>query len=48
MGNSFSPKIWNDAYLATFAVCGELKLVTFDGGFKNYSEIDLELLQKAD
>lgn len=48
MENSFSPKIWNDAYLAAFAVCGAYSLVTFDGGFKSYSEIDLELLRKED
>jgi uncharacterized protein len=46
MGNSFSPKMWNDAYLAAFAVCGELKLVTFDGGYMNYSDIDLVLLSQ--
>lgn len=44
MGNSFSPKIRNDAYLAAFTVCGEYSLVTFDGGFKNYPDVDVELL----
>lgn len=48
MGDSCSPKIWNDLYLAAFALCGKYSLVTFDGGFKKYSEIDLELLQQED
>jgi uncharacterized protein len=46
MGNSFSPKIWNDAYLAAFAYSGNYKLVTFDGGFKQYSGIELVLLRE--
>lgn len=29
----FSPKVWNDAYLAAFAVEGGCELVTLDGGF---------------
>jgi uncharacterized protein len=45
LGQSFSHKIWNDAYLAAFALCGDLKLVTFDGGFKDYPDIDLVLLE---
>lgn len=44
-GKFFSHKIWNDAYLAAFAVCGQFMLVTFDGGFKDYPDIDLVLLE---
>ena len=30
------PKVVTDAYLAAFAVCGQLTLVTFDRGFSRY------------
>jgi toxin-antitoxin system PIN domain toxin len=36
---SFSPKVWNDAYLAAFAVAGRLQLVTFDKGFTQYQNL---------
>ena len=35
-GQSFSPKVWNDAYLAAFADSGNLEVVTFDKGFAQY------------
>lgn len=35
-GSSFSPRIWNDAYLAAFCVAGDYELVTFDKGFGRY------------
>jgi toxin-antitoxin system PIN domain toxin len=38
---AFSVKIWNDAYLAAFAIRAGLKLVTFDQGFRRYSGLDL-------
>ena len=31
-----SPKVWMDAYLAAFAVCGGLRLVSLDQDFKNF------------
>lgn len=34
---SASPKVWADAYLAAFASTANLKLVTFDRGFKSRS-----------
>lgn len=34
---SFSPKIWSDAYLAAFAQLGGLQIVTFDNGFSQFS-----------
>ena len=34
---SFSPKVWNDAYLAAFAQTGGLEMVTFDKAFTQYS-----------
>jgi predicted nucleic acid-binding protein len=36
---SFSPHVWNDAYLAAFALAGKLELVTFDQGFAQYPKV---------
>lgn len=36
---SFSPQVWNDAYLAAFALAGGLELVTFDKGFAQYQNV---------
>jgi toxin-antitoxin system PIN domain toxin len=36
---SFSPKVWTDAYLAAFALCTGLEVVTFDRGFRQYQAI---------
>ncbi len=33
---TFSPKVWNDAYLAAFAMAATLELVTFDRGCAVY------------
>lgn len=33
---SYSPHVWNDAYLAAFAVADQLEVVTFDRGFAQY------------
>jgi toxin-antitoxin system PIN domain toxin len=35
-GDTFTPRIWSDAYLAAFARAGGLELVTFDKGFSRY------------
>jgi toxin-antitoxin system PIN domain toxin len=32
----FSPKVWNDAYLAAFAQAGGYEVVTFDQGFTQF------------
>jgi toxin-antitoxin system PIN domain toxin len=32
----FSPKVWNDAYLAAFAIAGGYEVVTFDRGFEQF------------
>lgn len=42
-----SPKVWMDAYLAAFAISGGLRMVTFDGDFRNYLQrgLALELLK---
>ena len=41
---SFSPKLWNDAYLAAYASAGGLRLVTFDRGFQDFRGLELETL----
>ncbi len=41
---SFSPKIWNDAYLAAFAQVTGLAVVTFDQGFSKYQSIRCTIL----
>ncbi len=40
---SASPKVWMDAYLAAFAIAGELQMVTFDRDFKSYMRYGLNL-----
>ncbi len=41
---SYSLKVWNDAYLAAFALAGELTLVTFDKSFRSMPDLELQLL----
>ncbi len=36
-GGTFSPNVWNDAYLAALAMTGGYELVTFDKGFARYA-----------
>ena len=43
-GGTFSPNVWNDAYLAAFAVAGGHALVTFDKGFVRYPGLSATLL----
>lgn len=47
--DSASPKVWMDAYLAAFAVCGKLTLVALDGDFAAHRDqgLDLRLLLRA-
>ncbi len=44
--NTASPKLWMDAYLAAFAISGELRLVTNDKAFRQFEPhgLDLDLL----
>ncbi|MFQ5737670.1 MAG: hypothetical protein ACE5JX_01545 [Acidobacteriota bacterium] len=35
---TYSPKIWNDAYLASFAAVGQFRLVTFDRAFSQFNQ----------
>jgi len=39
-----SPKLWMDAYLAAFASTGGYRLVTTDGAFKQFADLDLLVL----
>jgi uncharacterized protein len=41
---SFSPKVWNDAYLAAFAEAANLEVVTFDRGFSRYKSVHCTIL----
>ena len=43
-GGTFSPNVWNDAYLAALSVTGNFELVTFDKGFAHYPGITYKLL----
>lgn len=35
-----SPKLWQDAYLAAFAIAGRMQLVTFDASFRQYKKLE--------
>jgi toxin-antitoxin system PIN domain toxin len=35
------PRLWTDAYLASFARAGGLRLVTFDHDFRRFADVDL-------
>ena len=43
-GQTFSPKVWNDAYLAAFARAVNLQLVTFDHGFVQFADLKYTIL----
>lgn len=40
-----SPNLWTDAYLAAFAKCAGLRMVTFDQGFSRFKEVELLILK---
>ncbi|MEQ8788688.1 MAG: PIN domain-containing protein [Pirellulaceae bacterium] len=41
---TFSPKVWNDAYLAAFARAADFELVTFDRGLGSYERLRCTVL----
>ena len=41
---SFSPKVWNDAYLAAFAIEAGLQLITTDGDFRVFPGLQYSVL----
>jgi toxin-antitoxin system PIN domain toxin len=43
-GQSFSTKIWNDAYLAAFAATAGHELITFDRGVSRYVGVRYQIL----
>ena len=42
--NSPSTKLWTDAYLAAFAIQGDLILVTFDKAFRQFADLRSSIL----
>ena len=44
-GGRTSPNLWTDAYLASFARCAGLRLVTFDHGFARFTGLELLILK---
>ena len=40
----FSPKVWNDAYLAAFARTIDFAVITLDKGFSQYNDLRLTIL----
>jgi uncharacterized protein len=43
-GRSFSTHVWNDAYLAAFAISANLEMVTFDKGFRKFEGLTCKIL----
>ena len=43
-GRAFSPRLWSDAYLAAYARVGGYTLVTFDQGFRSFSNLACTVL----
>jgi uncharacterized protein len=41
---TFTPKVWNDAYLAAFAELAGLEVVTFDKGFSKFTNVRCHIL----
>jgi uncharacterized protein len=41
---SFSPKIWNDAYLSAFSQTAGYEMVTFDQSFQQYANLKFTIL----
>lgn len=42
--DTYSPKTWNDAYLAAFAQVADFEVVTFDQGFSQYPKLRVTIL----
>lgn len=41
---TFTPKVWNDAYLAAFAELAAIEVVTFDKGFSQFKNVRCHIL----
>ena len=44
-GKTFSPKVWQDAYLAAFAIQARVSLTTLDKGFSKFKDLSLVLIR---
>lgn len=44
--DSASPKLWMDAYLASFAMTAGYRMVTTDRAFRQFAGLDVEILGK--
>jgi uncharacterized protein len=42
-----SPKVWMDAYLAAFAIAGDLEMITFDKAFSQFAGLTATILASA-
>lgn len=42
---SFSPKVWSDAYLAAFARAASFQVISFDTGFRLYKDMASTILR---
>jgi toxin-antitoxin system PIN domain toxin len=42
--STFSPKLWNDAFLAAFAKSADFEIVTFDLGFRQFDGVNCTVL----
>jgi uncharacterized protein len=45
MSETYSPKIWNDAFLAAYALAGGMNVVTFDKSFIGYEGLTSIILE---
>ncbi len=43
-GHAVSANAWSDAYLAAFALCAGVQMVTFDRGFKRFKGLHCHIL----
>ncbi len=44
-GFSYSQKLWQDAYLAAFAIASDVHLITFDRGFGQFTQLKSLILK---
>ena len=47
-GREPSPNLWTDAWLAALALAADCEMVTFDKGFRAFSNLKLHLLSPSD
>jgi len=40
----YSPSVWNDAYIAAFALACDFEVVTFDRGFAQFQDLRCTVL----